>query len=105
MDSSYAIKINNIPFTPNPNIQYKNDYIKLATLKSRPEYWDRFMPDTKNLTPEMVEKITYRYLVLNDLWFVLYFVLGIPIANHAFAVNKCKLIESGPQTMTLDIWS
>ena len=47
----------------------------------------------------------YRSLILNDLFFVVLFVMGIEKANHPFVVNRCKDVQDGPKTDTLDIWA
>lgn len=51
------------------------------------------------------ETATFRNLIQNDLFFIVYFVMGIPPANHPFIVDSCKLIEDGPKSNTLDIWA
>lgn len=47
----------------------------------------------------------WRWLVLNDLFFVVHFVMGIDIANHPFVVNQCKIVQNGPKDKTLDVWA
>jgi hypothetical protein len=54
---------------------------------------------------ELPERETFRALVLNDLWFIVYFIMEIPIANHPFVVERCRMIEDGPRTHTLDVWA
>lgn len=46
----------------------------------------------------------YRSLVLNDLFFIVCFVMGIEKANHPFVVNQCAMVQDGLRTNTLDIW-
>ena len=46
---------------------------------------------------------TFRQLILNDLWFVTFFVLGIEGANHPFVVKYCREVEKGPKDYTVDI--
>lgn len=48
---------------------------------------------------------TLRQLIKDDLFFIVYFVMEIPPANHPFIVELCKEIENGPKTNTLDIWA
>lgn len=48
-------------------------------------------------------KAVYRQLIMNDLWFVVYFVMGIKIANHPFVVEYCREVEEGPGDYTLDL--
>ena len=47
----------------------------------------------------------FRNLILNDLFFIVYFVMEIPNANNKFVVDACWLVENGPKTQTLDIWA
>lgn len=46
---------------------------------------------------------TYRTLILDDLWFIVYFVLGVKSANHPFVVKYCQAVERGPKSNTLDL--
>jgi len=103
------ITINRIPFTPIPGIKYKNDYVKIAEIVETPSEWEKALNlpadfPRETLTKEFVEGALYRHLILNDLWFIVYFVIGIPIANHPFVVKMAKEVEDGPRTRTLDIW-
>jgi hypothetical protein len=50
----------------------------------------------------------YRQLILNDIWFILYFVFEIPDnkkPNHPFIVARCNDVFLGSQNYTLDIWA
>lgn len=51
------------------------------------------------------ELSAYRALILDDLWFIVYFVFGIKIANHPFVVDACREVEGGPCDFTLDVWA
>lgn len=80
-----------IKFQSNPLCEYKHDYEKL--------FYDIAMN-------RINEVATYRQLVLNDLFFIVYFVLSIPIANHPFVVERCKKIESlSLDQPTLELWA
>lgn len=48
---------------------------------------------------------TYRHLILNDLFFIVYFVMEVKPANHPFVVEACKDVENGPSDYTLDTWA
>ena len=48
---------------------------------------------------------TYRELILNDLFFIILFVMQIEKSNHPFVVQACRDVEDGPKTMTIDIWA
>jgi hypothetical protein len=102
------VKINGVEFSPHPEIglksdterkpiEYKFNYLRIAELIASGEW------------PEID---TYRALILNDLWFVLFFVVkpfvdaaGRARANHPFTVRACREIEEGPRDYTLDIWA
>lgn len=77
-------------FNPTPGIRYKH------------RYKDIFKDIAKG---NLDKHKTLRTLILTDLWFVVYFVLGMPNANHQFVVNCCREVEDGPKNKTLDIWS
>lgn len=121
------IRINNIPFTPNPACQFKNNYLAIANAIETPELWKQTLGLPENFEGkisdlrnqytahlserDLVQYYVYRGLVLNDLWFILYFIMGLPahIANTTHAVNYCKMIEAddfngeGYREPTLDI--
>lgn len=78
-------------FEPRPDCSYKNDYVYIC------QYLDE-------VNDRDEEKAYWRKLVLSDLFFIVYFVLRIKIANHPFVVNVCRKIEDGPRTKTIDIW-
>ena len=77
-------------FIPREDCDYKYDYVKI-------------FEDIAN--GEVDEKAIYRELCKNDLFFIVYFVMEIPPANHPFIVNLCKMIEDGPKSNTLDVWA
>jgi hypothetical protein len=85
------VTINGMEFVPIPGISYKYNYNKL------------YFELQKNLDHKQ-ELAAYRHCILNDLWFIVYFVLKWPRANHKFIVDACSEIESGPQTQTIDLW-
>ena len=51
------------------------------------------------------ERETFRMLILEDLFFIVHFVMGIEKANHPFVVDRCHDVETGPKTNTLDVWA
>lgn len=85
------IRINDMPFTPNPAIKYRHNYVKMweaVNAKQDPIY----------------ELSLYRDTICNDLWFFVYFIMKCPIANHQFWVDRCNEVQDGPRGDTLDIW-
>jgi hypothetical protein len=78
-----TISINDVEFTPIEGVNYEDDDSKLSILAS---------------------------LILNDLFFIIYFITGETSndnqrANHPFIVKMCQEVESGPKTRTLDVWA
>ena len=79
-----------IKFKPREDCNYKSDYEAIF----------------KDIAKGKLDKVAvYRQLILTDLWFILYFVMEIEEANHPFVVDKCFEVETGPQTLTLDVWA
>lgn len=85
-----VLKINDIKFKEAPYCSYKYDYRGLIK-KVRDGVYD--------------EIELFRFLLRNDLWFLVYFGMGVSVANHPFVVQKCREVEDGPETNTLDVWS
>lgn len=76
-------------FTPVPGVSYAHDYIAIS----------------RAIAEEKIPEIdTYRTLILEDLWFLVFFGLKMTNANHPFVVNIASEIERGPDTLTLDVW-
>ena len=84
------ITINSQEFVARDDCKYFKDYGKI--------------PDSisKGLYPEWD---LYRTLCMDDLWFLIYFGMGVKIANHPFWVEACKEVQKGPKTCTLDMWA
>lgn len=79
-----------VDFVPRADCNYKYDYVKI-------------FKDIANGRAELVP--TLRELIKSDLFFIVYFVMEIPTANHPFIVDKCRMVEDGPQSHTLDVWA
>lgn len=77
-------------FEPIPGVLYSHDYV-------------RIFRDIAN--GEIDEVSAFRQLILNDLWFIVFFVMGVPTANHPFVVTACREVETGPKDYTLDLWA
>ena len=85
-------------FTPNPKCNYKYNYVRIF----------------EDIAAGRLPKIpTYRQLILNDLFFNVYFVWmqGASqdfldnIVNTPFVVDACREVEEGPRSKTLDLWA
>ena len=84
------IVINGMPFMQVKGVQYQTDYRKVV---------EQILDGT------YTEFNHYRTCVLQDLWFIVYFVMRVPIANCKFCVDACKDVQKGPKTNTLDLWA
>ena len=71
--------------------EYQTDWLVAAALYERCGYDKR-----KELLRKWIE---------TDLFFVVYFVLGIESANHPWVIERCKEVQEGPRSHTLDIWA
>lgn len=79
-----------VKWTRVPGLDYGIDYVKLFQRHAR----------------EGIDPIqTIRACCLERLWFVVYFVLKIPIANCEWWVTACNQVQDGPRTDTLDLWA
>lgn len=85
-----AIEINGAKFTPLSGVKYKHDYVRIAQDIAR---------------GKLPSRETLRTLVLEDLWFVVYFVLKVSVANHPFMVQVCREVEDGDDDYVLDLWA
>lgn len=92
------LSINSVEFTKVPGCPYKYDY-ELFARRANEGYVE---PDTGKKWDELS---VYRTLILNDLWFLLYFGMGYKTANHPFVVRVAREIENGPKDFTLDIYA
>lgn len=48
---------------------------------------------------------TIASLIVNDLFFVVYFVLKNPLVNHSWMIQRCYEVQNGPDDKTLDLWA
>ena len=99
------ISVAGVDFEKRPGVNYKYDY-DLLMQRAKAGIADPLKP-TEKTDPKILEASVLRALILDDLWFVVYFVLGggRKTANHPFIVNACRMIEQGPKDFTLDVWS
>lgn len=80
----------NIGFVPNIKCDYKYDYQRI---------WRDIA--LGNVQPEPA----CRDLILNDLFFILVYVMQLEWANKPFIVKACREVEEGPASNTLDLWA
>jgi hypothetical protein len=97
------ISIAGVDFEKRPGCEYKWPYETLVA-NAKLGITDASKPNEK-ADPRVVEASLLRSLILDDLWFIVYFVMGVKSANHPFVVRAAKEVESGPKDFTLDVWS
>lgn len=73
----------------------------------RHKYWD-IAKDIKEGKKHDIS--AFRWLILNDLFFVVYFILGqgksnYKKINHPFIIDACNEVQDGAKDATLDIWA
>ena len=87
---SQPVIINGMEFIEVPGAPYKFRYAD-AVAKIASGEWE--------------ERVAYREMILNDLFFITFFVMRIPVANTPFWVRACREVEAGPKDFTLDVWA
>jgi hypothetical protein len=92
------IEINGMPWRRLRGVQYPErwNYYSLA---------DEIAGYTKPEEAIQAKRYWWSKLFRTDLWFLIYFGLRIPTANHPFVVRACKEVIYGPDSNTLDIWA
>lgn len=85
-----VFKFNDMEFERLPGVEYYVPYWKLPGRVAAGEYGDVDL---------------CRALCQQDLFWLIYFILGIKPANHGFVVQACTEVQDGPRSHTLDIWA
>ncbi len=101
-----------VDFKKYKDIKYQHNYPRIFRAIARGDMPARCdaHKDTKDIQHcpacmHLGEITAFRSLILNDLFFIIYFVMEVPIANKKFVVNACRDVEEGPPTKTVDIWA
>lgn len=94
-----TIEINGKKFTPIEGVKYMHDYLAI--------FKDIKMVELELGAEEarLVAADAFAELIKADLFFILFFIIGIPSANRKFVIDACKEVQEGEQTTTLDIWA
>lgn len=96
-----VITINGMPFQARSDCAYEHNYYKIM---DRIEETKTFTKEQRKARPELNELNFYRNLILDDLWFFVYFVMKNPLANHPFVVEVCKEIQR-EKNDTLEVYA
>jgi hypothetical protein len=91
-----------IDFVPHPGVALNRASKTTQSVVYRNDYEAIFRDIANGI---LDQRAAFRALVLDDLFFILYFVMGIEKANHPFVVKVAKMVSTGARSDTLDIWS
>ena len=102
------ITVDGVDFEKREGCAYKYDYeVLLNNAKA-----GMSVPGAAPADPLQAELSALRALILDDLWFVVYFVMrpwaddaGRALVNHPFVVSACREVEQGPKDFTLDVYA
>lgn len=98
---SEVIELNGMAFQVRSDCNYKFDYVAWAKEIERSK---GFTKEQKLANPGINEINLLRNLMQQDLWFIVYFILKNPLANHPFIVEACKEIEDETGD-SLEVWA
>ena len=98
-----------IQFVPHPDIAPCKSKFDLAVHKTFYAFdYVRIFQDIARKPKakrEEFAKAVFKSLILEDLFFIVYFVCENPLANHPFVVGQCEMVAKGQQSGTLDVWA
>ena len=95
------IEINGMKFQARSDCNYKIHPYKLLDKIERVKKWSK---EEKNEKPLENPLNLMRNAIQLDLWFLTYFVLKNPLANHPFIVDACREIEE-EEGDSLETWA
>lgn len=89
-EQGFDLEIDGITWKRLPGVKYGHNFCK--ELKWAEE---NGVPQTEALAG----------LFRENLWFLVYFGMRVPIANHPHWIQACLDVQRGPQSHTLDLWA
>lgn len=99
--NSRVIEINGMFFQARSDCEYKFHPYKIF---DEIERLRNLSPEERKANPSDNVLSLFRTLILNDLWFFVYFVMRNPLANHPFIIKACAEIEN-EKGDTLQVWA
>lgn len=88
-----------VNYVQRSDCNYFHDYEEIFS------YLDRRSGEVGDTQALEIKRQHYRSLILDDLFFIVLFVMEIEKANHPFVVDRCFDVQTGPRTDTIDIWA
>lgn len=101
-----------IAWKPNPDCDYSYDYAGIFARIAQKKEAAKTPQEIVDF--QQYENRVYRTLILDDLYFILQFVMeipaydkhGEPFTNHPFVVEKCRMVDRENQDQWyLDLWA
>jgi hypothetical protein len=93
-----------IEFHPHPEIALTRESFDTKVHKTWYRYnYEKIFSDIAN--GSLDKRSTFRWLFLNDLFFMVMFGQEYEGANHPFVVARCADVQDGAKTDILDIWA
>lgn len=89
-EATPTLEIDGVKWDPVPGIRYAYEY-------------ERAFRDWK--AKGATFENCCRWMLQNDLWFLLYFGMRVSIANHPWWVDCCYDVQEGQRSHTLDLWA
>lgn len=88
-----------VNYVQRDDCNYLHDYAEIFS------YLERRASEVGDAQALEIKRQHYRKLILDDLFFIVLFVMEIEKANHPFVVDRCYDVQTGPRTNTLDVWA
>jgi len=89
-DQRPDLEIDGIKWTRIPGVKYGHDFC-------------RYLADAQKAG--MTNEAALAEMFKANLWFLVYFGMRVSIANNPWWVERCKEIQNGPRSHTLDLWA
>ena len=84
------LEIDGIKWTRIPGVKYGHDFC-------------RYLADAQKVG--MTNEAALAEMFKANLWFLVYFGMRVSIANNPWWVDRCREIQNGPRSHTLDLWA
>lgn len=84
------LEIDGIKWTRIPGVKYGHDFC-------------RYLADAQKVG--MTNEAALAEMFKANLWFLVYFGMRVSIANNPWWVERCREVQNGPKSHTLDLWA
>lgn len=101
MLNARVIEINGMKWQARTDCEYEHDYYYVY---DKIQEVNKFTPAQRKANPLWNEPKIFRTLMEEDLFFIVYFIMKNPLANHPFIVESCKEVQR-QEGDTLQVWA